>query len=157
MYKKQQPFLGMPMPLGYMPGLGRGATGFSTRSDIGPAHNANDSMDNWHAPLGKRTVGDQMEKNQTADGDDGDLDDTNYDEFSGYAGSLFSSGPYETDDEEADAIYAVLCKRMDERRKERREQREKEEIEKYRRERPKIQQQFSDLKVRKKCLKCDFL
>ncbi|PKU32035.1 pre-mrna-processing factor hypothetical protein [Limosa lapponica baueri] len=36
---------------------------------------------------------------------------------------------------------------MDERRKERREQREKEEIEKYRMERPKIQQQFSDLKV----------
>lgn len=29
-----------------------------------------------------------------------------------------------------------------------REQREKEEIEKYRMERPKIQQQFSDLKVR---------
>uniref|UniRef100_A0A8D0TAT8 Pre-mRNA-processing factor 6 n=1 Tax=Sus scrofa TaxID=9823 RepID=A0A8D0TAT8_PIG len=66
--------------------------------------------------------------------------------FNGYAGSLFSSGPYEKDDEEADAIYAALDKRMDERRKERREQREKEEIEKYRMERPKIQQQFSDLK-----------
>jgi len=37
-----------------------------------------------------------------------------------------------------------------------REQREKEEIEKYRMERPKIQQQFSDLKVRKKCLKYGF-
>lgn len=36
-----------------------------------------------------------------------------------------------------------------------REQREKEEIEKYRMERPKIQQQFSDLKVREKCLNCD--
>lgn len=36
----------------------------------------------------------------------------------GYAGSLFSSGgPYEKDDEEADAIYAALDKRMDERRK----------------------------------------
>lgn len=95
---------------------------------------------------------------------------------------MFSSGPYEKDDEEADAIYAALDKRMDERRKERRllkvsmslnlrdqltndlnmyafltsyfflsfcrELREKEEIEKYRMERPKIQQQFSDLKVR---------
>lgn len=106
---------------------------------------------------------------------------------------MFSSGPYEKDDEEADAIYAALDKRMDERRKERRflknmfilrfkeqahlsqvlhsflfdilctwhcvsvilkpflcifrELREKEEIEKYRMERPKIQQQFSDLKV----------
>lgn len=27
----------VPVPLGYVPGLGRGATGFTTRSDIGPA------------------------------------------------------------------------------------------------------------------------
>uniref|UniRef100_A0A8C5J8A8 Pre-mRNA-processing factor 6 n=1 Tax=Junco hyemalis TaxID=40217 RepID=A0A8C5J8A8_JUNHY len=88
-----------------------------------------------------------MEKNQkTADDDDGDLNDTNYNEFNGYAGSLFSSIPYEKDDEEADVVYAALDKRMDEHRKERREQREKEEIEKYRMERPKIQQQLSDLK-----------
>ena len=33
-------------------------------------------------------------------------------QFNGYAGSLFSSGPYEKDDEEADAIYAALDKRM---------------------------------------------
>ncbi|CAM2102295.1 pre-mRNA-processing factor 6 isoform X1 [Lepidochelys kempii] len=145
MNKKKKPFLGMPAPLGYVPGLGRGATGFTTRSDIGPARDANDPVDDRHAPPGKRTVGDQMKKNQ-ADDDDEDLNDTNYDEFNGYAGSLFSSGPYEKDDEEADAIYAALDKRMDERRKERREQREKEEIEKYRMERPKIQQQFSDLK-----------
>uniref|UniRef100_A0A8B9JVV6 Pre-mRNA-processing factor 6 n=1 Tax=Astyanax mexicanus TaxID=7994 RepID=A0A8B9JVV6_ASTMX len=141
---KKKPFLGMPAPLGYVPGLGRGATGFTTRSDIGPARDANDPVDDRHAPPGKRTVGDQMKKNQ--DDDDEDLNDTNYDEFNGYAGSLFSSGPYEKDDEEADAIYAALDKRMDERRKERRELREKEEIEKYRMERPKIQQQFSDLK-----------
>ncbi|XP_044067679.1 pre-mRNA-processing factor 6 [Siniperca chuatsi] len=144
MGKKKKPFLGMPAPLGYVPGLGRGATGFTTRSDIGPARDANDPVDDRHAPPGKRTVGDQMKKNQ--DDDDEDLNDTNYDEFNGYAGSLFSSGPYEKDDEEADAIYAALDKRMDERRKERRELREKEEIEKYRMERPKIQQQFSDLK-----------
>ena len=35
---------------------------------------------------------------------------------------------------------------MDEKRREYREKRRKEEIEKYRQERPKIQQQFSDLK-----------
>ena len=40
-------------------------------------------------------------------------------QFNGYAGSLFSSGPYEKDDEEADAIYAALDKRMDERNKRR--------------------------------------
>lgn len=36
--------------------------------------------------------------------------------------------------------------RMDERRREHREQKYKEDVEAYRRERPKIQQQFSDLK-----------
>ena len=35
---------------------------------------------------------------------------------------------------------------MDEKRKQYREEREKREVEKYRQERPKIQQQFSDLK-----------
>ena len=41
-------------------------------------------------------------------------------QFNGYAGSLFSSGPYEKDDEEADAIYNAVDKRLDERRKDRR-------------------------------------
>ena len=29
-------FAGMKLPRGYVAGLGRGATGFTTRSDIGP-------------------------------------------------------------------------------------------------------------------------
>jgi len=37
---------------------------------------------------------------------------------------------------------------MDEKRRDHREKRMKEELEKYRQERPKIQQQFSDLKVK---------
>lgn len=57
------------------------ATGFTTRSDIGPARDANDPVDDRHAPPGKRTVGDQMKKNQ--DDDDEDLNDTNYDEVLG--------------------------------------------------------------------------
>ncbi|KAK2165169.1 hypothetical protein LSH36_54g10005 [Paralvinella palmiformis] len=81
--KKKKSFIGLPAPLGYVPGLGRGATGFTTRSDIGPARDADD---------------------------------------------------------------IPIDKRMDERRKERREMRHKFELEKYRQERPKIQQQFSDLK-----------
>lgn len=56
------------------------ATGFTTRSDIGPARDANDPVDDRHAPPGKRTVGDQMKKSQAADDDDEDLNDTNYDE-----------------------------------------------------------------------------
>lgn len=54
------------------------ATGFTTRSDIGPARDANDPVDDRHAPPGKRTVGDQMKKNQEEDEED--LNDTNYDE-----------------------------------------------------------------------------
>jgi hypothetical protein len=33
-------FNSMPAPANYVPGLGRGATGFTTRSDIGPARMA---------------------------------------------------------------------------------------------------------------------
>lgn len=54
--------------------------------------------------------------------------------------------PYDKDDAEADAIYEAIDKRMDEKRKEYREKRLKEDLERYRQERPKIQQQFSDLK-----------
>lgn len=61
------------------------ATGFTTRSDIGPARDANDPVDDRHAPPGKRTVGDQMKKNQ--DDDDEDLNDTNYDEVPHSEGS----------------------------------------------------------------------
>jgi pre-mRNA-processing factor 6 len=68
-------------------------------------------------------------------------------QFEGYGGSLCSKDPYDKDDEEADEIYYNIDLRMDEKRKERREQRLREELEKYRQERPKIQMQFSDLKV----------
>lgn len=78
--------------------------------------------------------------------DDEDLNDNNYDEFNGYGGSLFSKDPYDKDDEEADQIYDSIDKRMDEKRKEYREKKLKRELEQYRQERPKIQQQFSDLK-----------
>ena len=68
-------------------------------------------------------------------------------QFNGYGGSLFASGPYDAEDREADRIYNSIDTHMDKRRKERREKRFQEEIEKFRQERPKIQQQFSDLKV----------
>lgn len=117
------------------------ATGFTTRSDIGPARDANDVSDDRHAPPAtKRKKKDEEEE------EDEDLNDSNYDEFSGYSGSLFSKDPYDKDDEEADAIYDSIEKRMDEKRKEYRDRRLREDLERYRQERPKIQQQFSDLK-----------
>jgi len=137
--KQRKHFIGMPAPLGYVAGVGRGATGFTTRSDIGPAREATDVSDDRHAPPVKKKKDDDEEEEE-------DLNDMNYDEFAGYGGSLFNKDPYEKDDEEADAIYAAIDDRMDEKRKQYREERFKKEIEKYRQERPKIQQQFSDLK-----------
>ena len=132
-------FIGVPAPLGYVAGVGRGATGFTTRSDIGPAREATDVSDERHPqPV--------VKKKKTDDDEEEDLNESNYDEFSGYGGSLFGKDPYEKDDEEADAIYAAIDDRMDEKRKQYREDRIKREVEQFRQERPKIQQQFSDLK-----------
>ena len=45
------------------------------------------------------------------DDEEPDLNESNYDEFAGYGGSLFkSSDVYEKDDEEADAIYQVYSR-----------------------------------------------
>jgi len=136
--KKKKTFIGMPSPLGYVPGLGRGASGFTTRSDIGPARESGDITDDRHAPPGAAKV---VKKD-----DEENLNDTNYDEFSGYGGSICNRDPYEEDDQEADAIYDEIDKRMDEKRKERRDIKLQESLTKFRQERPKIQQQFSDLK-----------
>ena len=132
-------FMGVPAPLGYVAGVGRGATGFTTRSDIGPAREATDVPDERHPqPASKKAKKEEEEEE--------DLNESNYDEFAGYGGSLFGKDPYEKDDEEADAIYAAIDDRMDEKRKQYREERERKEVEEFRQERPKIQQQFSDLK-----------
>ncbi|OQR74425.1 pre-mRNA-processing factor 6-like [Tropilaelaps mercedesae] len=139
--KQKKLFLGVQAPLGYVAGVGRGATGFTTRSDIGPARESSDVPDDRHGQSAPK----KPRKGQDDD-DDEDLNDANYDEFNGYGGSLFSKDPYDKDDEEADAIYEAVDKRMDEKRKDYREARLRAEIEKYRQERPKIQQQFSDLK-----------
>jgi pre-mRNA-processing factor 6 len=72
--------MGMAAPLGYVPGLGRGATGFTTRSDIGPARETGDISDERHAPPNKR---------KEDDDDETDLNDSNFDEEFGYGESLF--------------------------------------------------------------------
>ena len=79
--KRNKTFMGMSAPLGYVPGLGRGATGFTTRSDIGPARETGDISDERHAPPTKRR--------DDEEDDDLDLNDSNFDEEYGYGGSLF--------------------------------------------------------------------
>ncbi|RWS26275.1 pre-mRNA splicing factor-like protein [Leptotrombidium deliense] len=152
--KKKKAFIGLPAPLGYVAGVGRGATGFTTRSDIGPARDPSDVPDDRHAPPkkvakkpGMPTIPGQKPVDAVEeDEEEEDLNDSNYDEFAGYGGSLFGKDPYDKDDEEADAIYEGIDRRMDEKRKQYREEKHKRVLEKFRQERPKIQQQFSDLK-----------
>ena len=67
-------------PSSYVPGLGRGASGFTTRSDIGPARETGDITDDRHAPPGAARVVTKK------DDEEENLNDTNYDEFSGYGG-----------------------------------------------------------------------
>ncbi|KAI7872015.1 PRP1 splicing factor, N-terminal-domain-containing protein [Spinellus fusiger] len=133
-------FVGKPAPLNYVAGLGRGATGFTTRSDIGPARETGDfgaysifqlcSIRDVKHMSGKEGDDEHDERYQDPDNEVG----------------LFSGAPYEEDDEEADRVWEMIDTKMDERRKVRREAREREELARYRLERPKISQQFADLK-----------
>lgn len=136
-------FLGKPAPPGYIAGVGRGATGFTTRSDIGPARESSGAGPSSAAADKRLAAARQAEEDEEGEY----LNDNNYDEFTGYGGSLFNKeDPYEEDDKEADKIYEEIDKHIDERGKALREKRQKLEIEKHRQERPKIQQQFKDLK-----------
>ena len=94
-----------------------------------------------------RTQGELSERHVQQDQDRGDYSESNYDEFSGYGEKLFSRGtPYEEDDVEADLIYEAIDDRMDSRRKRRREIQMLENMKKNRNNRPKIADQFADLK-----------
>jgi pre-mRNA-processing factor 6 len=118
-------------PSNYVAGMGRGATGFTTRSDIGPARFAPDAS----------TSASSAEK-----GDEGDYSDAQFDAWSGFSENLFQGMQFDADDDAADRMYAAVDQHLDMRRKRQREAREEAETEKYRSVRPKIQQLFSDLK-----------
>ncbi|KAJ7594180.1 PRP1 splicing factor, N-terminal-domain-containing protein [Mycena floridula] len=124
-------FLSMPAPASYVAGLGRGASGFTTRSDIGPAR---------EGPSAEAIAEAQAKRGEEAEVDPDQFQDPD-NEY-----GLFAGTTYEQDDEEADKIYDLVDDAMDSRRKARREAREQEELVKHRAERPKIQQQFADLK-----------
>ncbi|ETV67828.1 hypothetical protein H257_16064 [Aphanomyces astaci] len=158
-------------PANYVAGLGRGAIGFTTRSDIGPARSDDPTdiaatgipgmgrgrgvpLPQQPAPAmmippggrGSGTAGvGGFGREVDASGDRGDYSE--FDEFSGYSGAgLFNDTPYDKDDAEADDIYAQVDEHMDNRRKRRRELKQLEDMKKARRERPKISDQFADLK-----------
>ncbi|PFH56884.1 hypothetical protein XA68_15823 [Ophiocordyceps unilateralis] len=141
-------FLCQPAPENYVAGLGRGATGFTTRSDLGPARDG-PSEDQIKEALAKRAAQlgiapDGKDKKKGKDEAEAEEDEGRFQDPDNEVG-LFAGGVYDKDDEEADRIWEWVDERMD-RRKRQREERENAERSEYERNNPKIQQQFTDLK-----------
>ncbi|KAI9736498.1 MAG: hypothetical protein M1818_006008 [Claussenomyces sp. TS43310] len=114
-------FLNQPAPENYVAGLGRGATGFTTRSDLGPAREG-PSEDQIKEALARRAA--QLgAAAPTAYGapekKDDDDDDERFQDPENEVG-LFAGGTYDRDDDEADRIYQEVDEKMDRRRKIRR-------------------------------------
>ncbi|KAI0393276.1 PRP1 splicing factor [Xylariaceae sp. FL0594] len=139
-------FLNQPAPENYVAGLGRGATGFTTRSDLGPAREG-PSEDQIKEALAKRAAQLGFTDPSTGKKKEQEDDDTDerFQDPDNEVG-LFAGGIYDQDDDEADRIYHEIDEKMDKRRRARREAREKAEREEYERKNPKISQQFADLK-----------
>lgn len=118
----RQSFLNQAAPENYVAGLGRGATGFTTRSDLGPARSG-PSEDQIKDALAKRAA--QLgAAPPTAYGapekkEENDEDDERFQDPENEVG-LFANGAYDRDDDEADRIYQEVDEKMERRRKHRR-------------------------------------
>lgn len=173
--REPRTFAGDNAPRNYVAGLGRGATGFTTRSDIGPAQTPRrpevpavtvgvprhlleaqsgsfgDAPEGYIAGVGRGSGG-FGEKKPTEDSlnrDAADYSETNYDTFTGFAGSLVANINYEKDDDEADKIWDSIDKKMEEKRKRNldKSSRHREQLgEAKQRKIGKISEQFADLK-----------
>jgi pre-mRNA-processing factor 6 len=110
-------FLTQKAPENYVAGLGRGATGFTTRSDLGPARDG-PSDEQIKELLAKRAAaagvtiptayggGKKKEEEEDENFADADNDEA----------GLFSGGNFDRDDDEADRIYQAVDERMGKRR-----------------------------------------
>ena len=117
----RQDFLNQPAPENYVAGLGRGATGFTTRSDLGPAREG-PSEDQIKAALQKRA--EQLGAQPSAYGlpdkkPAEDDDDERFQDPENETG-LFASGDFTREDDEADLIYQSVDEKMSKRRQQQR-------------------------------------
>lgn len=120
-------FLSQPAPENYVAGLGRGATGFTTRSDLGPAREG-PTPEQIQEALAKRAqllgaapptaYGAGREKGR-ADDKIEEEEDERFQDPENEVG-LFAYGQYDREDDEADRIYQEVDEKMDRRRKARR-------------------------------------
>jgi len=103
-HKGRIDFNSLVPPPGYVPGLGRGATGFQSRGDQGPA-----LIKAPGAPPGGLRPGGAGKDAGAGGGDDaagaGAGPTGPFDAFEGAEAGLFGSGVYDDDDAEADAIW----------------------------------------------------
>ncbi|ORY84329.1 pre-mRNA splicing factor prp1 [Protomyces lactucae-debilis] len=133
-------FLTQEAPPNYVAGIGRGATGFTTRSDIGPAREG-PTEEVLQAAI-------EAQKKAQANGDlDGDEEDRFADPEN--ETGLFANGPYDAEDEEADQVFDKIEDIMMNRRRRKQPVREEEEERKYDKNGtllPPIASQFTDLK-----------
>ncbi|MCJ1452819.1 hypothetical protein MMC28_003164 [Mycoblastus sanguinarius] len=115
-------FLSQLAPSNYVAGLGRGATGFTTRSDLGPAREG-PSEDQIKEALAKRaqqlgaappTAYGATEKKEEADDDDERYQDPENET------GLFANGVFDAEDDYADRVYQEIDDKMQSRRKSRR-------------------------------------
>lgn len=125
-------FLSQPAPENYVAGLGRGATGFTTRSDLGPAREG-PTPEQIQEALTKRalllgaappTAYGSSNRGEKGKGDKADkaIEEEEDDRFQDPENEvgLFAYGQYDRDDDEADRIYQEVDEKMDRRRKLRR-------------------------------------
>ena len=121
-------FLSQPAPENYVAGLGRGATGFTTRSDLGPAREG-PTPEQIQEALAKRAAllgtapptaygaSNRGEKGKPEQPDEDE--DERFQDPENEVG-LFAYGQYDREDDEADRIYQDVDEKMDRRRKLRR-------------------------------------
>ena len=118
-------FLNQPAPENYVAGLGRGATGFTTRSDLGPTREG-PSPEQIQEALAKRaqqlgaappTAYGATEKKKTEEEEQ--QDDERFQDPENETG-LFAFGQFDKEDDEADRIYQDVDEKMARRRKARR-------------------------------------
>lgn len=121
-------FLSQPAPENYVAGLGRGATGFTTRSDLGPAREG-PTPEQIQAALAKRAqqlgaapptaYGAGRDKGGKDDKAEDEEEDGRFQDPDNEVG-LFAYGQFDQEDDEADRIYREVDEKMDKRRKMRR-------------------------------------
>lgn len=123
---------GAAAPANYVAGLGRGAAGFTTRSDVGPAapvlgdgagSRASEARNSLRstvfgaAPANYVAGAGRGAARLSRDKDDGGGGTGEYDAFGGYTERQTVSGQYDDDDDEADKVWAAIDERMNSKRR----------------------------------------